>query len=311
MRVAFLVVVVLAPVSLADEEILAPVTCVAVSPDGKWVIDGSQHGVRIRPWKDFTVRQQLPVAFQQIHDVSLSPDGRTLAIAGGNPAEYAVAQMYSWPDLRLLWSQEFSVDVVYSIAFAPDGDQLAVSGHDHSIYMMDSKTGTVVIQLDGHSKPVAGVAFLADGTNLLSCSVDQTIRVWNTDDNRLLRSLTNHIRGVNHVVPSNAPNQTLAMVASVSDDRTVRFWQPTIGRMVRFKRMAGPVTAVAWSHKGGSVFVGTKDQQLHRVDVQSLDSRRLAMPDDGWIYDIAVHPEGTGLVFGTSNGAIRKLVFGE
>jgi WD40 repeat protein len=297
--------------TLSDEVAPAPITCLVISGDGQTVISGSQQGITLRDWEQLAVQRRLPISFHQLHDLCLSPDESMLAVAGGNPAEHATVAMFSWPQLQLMWTKSFSDDVVYSIAFDATGTQLAAGGHDHSVSLMSTATGDILRVLNGHSKPVTGVAYLPDGELLLSCSIDQTIRVWNTANGTLARSLTNHTRAVNQVVPGKRGNGTQALAVSIGDDRTVRFWQPTIGRMVRFKRLDAPVTTVAWSVDGGRVFAGTQDQRLISVEVQTLETTVLDVPPDGWIHCLAVHSSGSKLVIGTSNGTVRKVMTGE
>lgn len=297
----------LAVAARSDENALAPITCLEVSQDGQWLIDGSQLGIRIRRWSDLTVDRRLELNFQQLHDVCLSPDSSTLAIAGGNPAEHAVVEMYSWPELQPLWTQEFSTDVVYTMAFDPEGKQLVVGGHDHSVSLINASSGDLMRTLRGHSKPVTGVACLANGKHMLSCSIDQSIRVWDLQKGSLIRSLSNHTRAIHQVAAAADKTGTLPMVASVSEDKTVRFWQPTIGRMVRFVRLTDPVTAVAWSKNGERVFVGMKDGSTNAVDVQTLQVTPLVAPLDGWIHEIVVHPTQPAIAVGTSTGLVRKI----
>ena len=291
----------------ADDATSAPITCMAITRDGERLIDGSQSGVRIRTWDGLRIEKLMPPSCLQIHDLRLSPDESSLVVVGGNPAEHAVVEMYSWPELKTVWKKTFSDDVMYSATFSLTKKWLAVAGHDHRVYLLDTSSGDIIRIMTGHSKPVTGVVFLPDGNVLMSCSVDQTIRVWNAQDGTVVRSLTNHTQAVNELVPSTRRIEPLSMVASVSDDRTIRFWQPTIGRMVRFKRLKSPVTAAAWSTGGQRVFAGTRDGHLHGVTVDSLETSSIADIADGRIYCVATHPSGSTIAVGTSNGNVHII----
>jgi len=292
-----------------DETVHTPVTCLAISGDGQLLVSGSQHGITVRGWQQFDVLRRLPISFQQLHDLCLSPDESMLAIAGGNQAQHATIEVYSWPGLELIWRKEFSEDVAYSVAFDAAGTDLAVAGHDHRVHLMSAATGDVLRVLSGHSKPVTCVEYLPDGKLLLSCSIDQTIRIWNPKDGALVRSLTNHTLAVNQVAAATPSDGRLALAVSAGEDRTIRVWQPTIGRMVRFVRFDTPVSAVAWDVDGDRVFAATKDQRLNSIDTQTLDRKVLNMPRHGWIYCIAVHPSRSELAVGTSNGGVRRVSF--
>lgn len=79
--------------------------------------------------------------------------------------------------------------VVYSLAFSPDGQKIAGSGgvlwslflgKENVIRIWDSRSGSLLHRLPGHSNFVSAVAFSSDGSTLMSGSLDGTIKLWNT-----------------------------------------------------------------------------------------------------------------------------------
>jgi WD40 repeat protein len=79
--------------------------------------------------------------------------------------------------------------VVYSLAFSPDGQRLAGSGgvlwsfflgKENVIRIWDSRSGSLLYTLPGHSNFVSAVTFSLDGSTLISSSLDGTIKLWNT-----------------------------------------------------------------------------------------------------------------------------------
>lgn len=51
-------------------------------------------------------------------------------------------------------------------------------------------------------------------------------------------------------------------ICTVSDDKTVRIWSLSEGRMLRFKRMEKLLRACEYSNDGRLIAVGTKDGLL-------------------------------------------------
>ncbi len=291
-----------------DRELLqAPLTCIAITLDGSTVIDGSQAGVRVRRWSDLSVEHTVEVACRNVHDVVLSPDESKLAVVGGNPGESAWIGLYSWPSRELLWSKSLSDDIAYAASFSPSGDRLAIGCHDHSVVLLESASGISKGTLTGHSRPVTVLSFVRDDTSLISGSIDQSIRIWNCQQSTIVRSLTNHTQPVNCLAVRLNRGDALPVIASGSEDKTVRLWQPTIGRMVRFQRLPSAVTALAWTSDGSTIVVGCEDGRIRTVQADTLQTTQHPAANNAWITAIAVHPTESVILTGDSDGNIVKL----
>ena len=297
------------PASVADDSVVGQpsITCAVITSDGKTVIDGSQSGVRIRRWQDLEVEHTLTVPCRHIHDVVLSQDQNELAVVGGNPGESAWVGMYSWPDRDLIWSQSFSEDVAYAASFNPSGTTLAVACHDHSVALLNADIGSTKSLLMGHSRPVNAVSFVHDNTTVVSCGSDQSLRVWDCDRGTVVRSLTNHTQSITCLAVQPKAGNLTPMIATGSEDRTVRLWQPIIGRLVRFQRLSSPVTALAWTPDGTALVAGCQDGMLRVVQADTLHTTEHIATTDTWITTVAVHPAESVVLVGDGNGNMTKV----
>jgi WD40 repeat protein len=167
---------------------------------------------------------------------------------------------------------------------------------------LDSK-----VVLQGHSRAVLAVAYLPDG-KLLTAGVDATIRLWDASEKTPLRSFSNHTRPINALAlwPGTSA-EVPPMVASASDDRTVRFWQPTIGRLVRFARLDSMPLAIAWTPDGSTLWTAFRDGHVREIDPTDATVRRDYPAIEGPAYALAVAGDGT-LAVGGSNGQIRRII---
>ncbi|MEQ9411040.1 MAG: WD40 repeat domain-containing protein [Fuerstiella sp.] len=284
----------------------SPNTAVGITSDGTMVVEASQTGLRVRRWSDLTIVREVTMPCTQIHDLTFTTDEQHLVAAGGEPGGSGFISLLSWPTLQPVWQRELSSDVLYQCAVSADGRSIAAAGHDHSVYLLEAVTGHQLVRLSGHSKPVTTVAFPDDRT-LLSGSLDQTIRVWSLDSGQVLRSLTNHTGAVSDLAVCPASDVPLPLIASAGHDKTIRFWQPSIGRLVRFKRVASPTTCVAFTPDGAAVLAGCRDGSVRCIDVVSLATRDYPGLTVGWINCITVHPVERRALVGCSDGTVRKI----
>ena len=118
--------------------------------------------------------------------------------------------------------------------------------------------------LEGHTNSVSSVSFSPDGQTLVSGSWDKTVRVWDVNTGRHLRTLTGHTNRVTYV--SFSPDgQTLV---SGSWDGTVRVWDVNTGRHLRTLTVSG-VISISFSPDGQTLASGSLDGTVRLWDVNT------------------------------------------
>lgn len=282
-----------------------PVTAAAFAPDGMSIVVGSQGGLKVYAWPELTEQQTLDSQLTQVHDLVFSPNGKTLAAVGGQPAEQGRIEMFAWPEPKLLHRQTFGEDLLYRVAWQRDGEMLAVAGPDHGINLLD-RAANVVDQIEGHSQAVIAIAFLPDG-HFVSGSRDSMIRIWKQPTNALIRTLNNHTNEIHDIAVRPSSTDPPYIIASSSEDRTVRFWWPVRGRLMRFAKLPNPALDIEWTPDGASLIAACADGHLRVIDPDLVEITRDVEVGAGWLHTLAVAPDGASAFVGGSSGLMKAV----
>ncbi|WP_145218013.1 WD40 repeat domain-containing protein [Planctomycetes bacterium TBK1r] len=299
-------VVVLMTISVAlDCGAEPPITSIEFAPDGSSVATCSQSGVAVYGWPDLKPLTTIQTSSPNLHDLAFSPSGDRLAVAGGTPAENGTVEILSWPDGKSLRVLDGHFDSVMDIDWL-DETRLASAGLDHNVLIWNTSTGARTETLKGHSRGVLAVDHLAASGLLVSAGIDQSLRVWETETGSLVRSLAIHVQPVGSVAvrPSDAG---LPMIASASDDATVRFWQPTIGRMVRFTRLPSKPRQLRWLRDGSLVATCCDDGRVYLVNPETVEVTAIDAAINGPAYAIAIAKSGGSVLVGGVDGQLMRI----
>ena len=177
---------------------------------------------------------------------------------------------------------------------------------DYEVVVWDIESEKSKSVLKGHSRGVTSLAIAGD--LLVSSGLDQSLRIWDQKSATLTRSLSIHTLPV-HDLATRPIATGLPMVASASEDRSVRFWQPSIGRMVRFARLNAKPLSIKWMPSGDRIVAACTDGRLYLIDPDTVEIVDSAPAINGWAYCLAIHPTSNEIVVAGSGGqiAVRKF----
>jgi pre-mRNA-processing factor 19 len=130
--------------------------------------------------KIWDIKEQVNVANFPGHQavvraISFSENGYYLA-TGADDGEVKIWDLRKLKNLKTLTISEHNKIPVNALTFDKSGAYLAVAGNDVQVFQV--KTWSKIVQLEGHTQQVTGVKFGEDSKQIISTSLDKTLRVW-------------------------------------------------------------------------------------------------------------------------------------
>jgi RNA polymerase sigma factor (sigma-70 family) len=152
------------------------VAAVALSPDGKRVLEGNWDS-NLRLWDVETGKElrQFSGHTGAVYGVAISPDGKSALSVSVADNEVFLWDLETGKEVRRFRGHTQGLDCV---AFAPDGRRALSCGQDKTIRLWDVRTGKELHCFEGHTDRVGSVAFAPDGRHALSGGEDKTVRLW-------------------------------------------------------------------------------------------------------------------------------------
>ena len=217
---------------------MRPVSCVALSPDSRLALSASGRSANepdpasdsdIRLWELATGKELGRLAGHKdgTGESAWSPDGRFVLCGNGdrisvwNVETRKLVRTFEGHWLRAA----FSEDAQYVLAVAAWGKTAG---------LWNVATGTEVRRFEGHESAIWSLAFSPNGKQVLTGSLDRTMRLWDRETGQVLRSFS-HPTGVRGVAFSPDGRRLLSGSGTRADnqfamyDDRVRLWDAASG----------------------------------------------------------------------------------
>ncbi len=171
------------------------------------------------------------------------------------------------------------------------------AGNDIAIYDGNSLTRT----LKGHSKMLRGIAFSADGKQIVSCSGDRTVRIWNVETGKEEKQLK-FKRGARTAIFS--PNSKLLAVGGL--DRKVYIIDLKTGKPRH--KLAGhsfSIRSLAFSPDGKTLASGSDDMSIMLWNVESGEKKVTLTGHSSLVTALTFDQDGKQLYSASPDGSVR------
>ncbi len=163
-----------------------------------------------------------------VYSITVSPDGMYLISASTD----CTIKLWDLNTNRLAWTLQNHGIIVRSVAFNPAIANVFASGDDNNnIKLRQVGSGQEICTLKGHTgwfTGVSSVTFSPDAQILVSAGGDKTVKVWDVNSQKIIKTLRGHDSRVCSVAIS--PDGKL--IASGSTDRRAILWDLNTGKVL-------------------------------------------------------------------------------
>ncbi|KAJ3041905.1 U5 small nuclear ribonucleoprotein [Rhizophlyctis rosea] len=156
--------------------------------------------------------------------------------------------------------------------------------------------------LKGHSGAILELQWSRDGRNIFSASTDKTGGVFDAETGERVKKLKGHNGYVNSCA---TPRRGAELIATASDDNTVKIWDPREKNAIKTFDDKYPVTAVQFGLDEGLCYAGGLDNQIKAWD---LRKDAVAYTLDGHfdtITGLRLSPDGDYLLSNSMDNTVR------
>ena len=191
-------------------------------------------------------------------------------------------------------------DQAFALAYSPDGKYFAV-GDSSGIYLFDAQTLSEIDRIQTNTR-VRSVVFLPGSDTLAAALFDNTIKLWQVPQDRLITTLQGHQGWVRSISASDDGS----LLASASDDNTIRVWRVSDEKpLLTLNKNTQGVRAVALSPDGQLVAGALEDKTVRVWRVSSGEPVYTLVGHMDWVRCLAFSPDGSLLASGSFDMTVR------
>uniref|UniRef100_A0A6Q2X005 WD repeat and SOCS box-containing protein 1 n=1 Tax=Esox lucius TaxID=8010 RepID=A0A6Q2X005_ESOLU len=204
-----------------------------------------------------------------VRDLTFAPDGSLVLVSASRDKTLRVWDLKD--DGNMVKVLRGHQNWVYCSAFSPDSSVLCSVGAGKSVFLWDMDKYSLIRKLEGHHNDVVSCEFSPDGALLATASYDTRVIVWDPYMGTMLLELAHLFPPPSPIFAGGANDRWVRSVAfchdgrhiaSITDDRMVRFWSIE----EKSPQAIAPITnglCCAFSTDGSVLAAGSRDGSVH------------------------------------------------
>jgi WD40 repeat protein/mono/diheme cytochrome c family protein len=240
---------------------LPVIPAIAYSADGSLLAVAGFHEVLLWKADGSALVARLVGLSERIQSLAFSPDGKKLAVTGGQPARMGEVQVWDVAKRKLVLSVPVTYDTVFGVSWSPDGSKIAFGCADNTVRAIDSKSGEQVLFMGSHNDWVLDTVFSADGSHLISVGRDMAAKLTEVATQRFVDNMTSitpgALKGGLAAVARHPKRDEVVIGGSDGQPKLYRVFRQTVrvigddSNLIReFPALPGRINAVAISTDG-------------------------------------------------------------
>lgn len=288
------------------------IPAIAYSSVGPWLAVAGRGEVLIFNATNYLLTTRLIGEARRIESIRFSPDGRRLAISGGEPGKWGEIQIWDVAAGTELHSHRSTFDSVYGVDWSPDQTRIAFGASDRTARVLEVETGREVLKFDQHTDWVFGTAFLRDGQRLVSGSRDKSLKLVDVFTGNLLETINRESETIRCLVRHPLEDWVL-----IGTDVRPRLYKAEIkkdhsdpnddsNQLREFEHFDGGITAMAFSPDGKwMASAGSPAGEVRVYDAVSTSRKATLRDHRGVVFALAFSPDGSQVATAGFEGVVR------
>jgi WD40 repeat protein len=304
--------------SPSDSNLKKEVGALAFSPDGKYLVSGSEDNILIA--SDAQTGETVYTFDTDesfVHAVAFSPDGKYLTYGSGRNT----AVTFDFYTQKKVFTMKGHEHQVFSVEYSPDGDLLLSAGYDGKIVVSNAHDGSEVFVLTGDKDVhITRAVFSPDGRYIASTNYDGQLKIWDASpvpitEAGTFAAFTSPILGLDY-----SPDGS-RLAATSDQDNVAKIWSLPLSEGKSIDLVTENYsTDIAFSPNGQTVATGsiwdganiwdaTSGGKLLNFNVED-NPQGIAFSPDGKSLGLAKETEEKALVINADTGQqLNALTF--
>jgi WD40 repeat protein len=242
---------------------------------------------------------------ERVQSVAFSPDGKWLAVTGGNPGRFGEVQIWNVEKRALKLSVPITFDTIYGGSWSHDSKLIAFGCADNSLRAIDAETGKQVLYQGAHSDWVFDTVFSVKSNFLVSVSRDRSMKLTEVATARMEDNITSitpgALKGGLQAVDRHPTKDELLIGGADGTPKLYQMYRTKprqigddFNRIRFYDTMPGRLFAVKFSPDGNRVVAGASNDGKGEVRVFETMGKAVSTFKgiNGPIYALAYHPKG-------------------